>query len=213
MLGAVLYYTINTLPVLICLFLVFLSFAIYSSRKKNSKLNWKSLLIQYVFTAYLVLVLSIVGVTSLLFFLRNPQYFRTSNIDVNLIPFVNVRSDFSQYLANILLFVPFGFLFPLLTSENCPCSTLLWGIGFSFSIEFLQLFSLRTTDINDLMMNSLGVLLGYLFFSILQRTRLHAGFQAFSTDLYKKKWERSYYFLLAYGFLFLYDFFTMLRTK
>ena len=179
MLDTLLFYTMKTLPVFLCLFLAFLSFPLYFSRKNNSKVNWKLLLIQYVFTAYLVLVLSIVGVTSLLFFLQNPPYFKVSNMDVNLMPFVNLRSDLRQYLANIFLFVPFGLLFPFLNPEKNLLSTFLWGIGFSFSIEFLQIFSLRTSDINDLLMNGLGVLLGYLLLAFIQKIRFHAKLRPF----------------------------------
>lgn len=77
----------------------------------------------------------------------------------------------TQYLGNILLGVPFGFLVPCIWA--IPMSrVLLAGIGFSVLIEGLQwiatslviAFPSRATDINDVILNSVGVLLGSVAF-------------------------------------------------
>lgn len=68
--------------------------------------------------------------------------------------------------GNIIMFMPVGF-----------CSGLLWfngtwkratGVGFffSFSIEVIQLFIGRITDIDDVILNTLGALLGYILYRL-----------------------------------------------
>lgn len=49
-------------------------------------------------------------------------------------------------------------------------NTLLIGCGLSFSIEIVQLFTLyRATDINDLITNIVGTLIGYFCFRFTQK--------------------------------------------
>lgn len=46
---------------------------------------------------------------------------------------------------------------------------LLFGFGTSFAIEVLQMFCGRTTDVDDLLMNTLGALIGYWMFLAAER--------------------------------------------
>lgn len=46
--------------------------------------------------------------------------------------------------------------------------TALFGITFSFIIELSQLFNRRITDIDDLLMNTLGALIGWIIFRLLK---------------------------------------------
>ena len=43
------------------------------------------------------------------------------------------------------------------------------GFGFSLSIELCQLFNRRNTDIDDLMMNTLGAVIGYFIWKLTKR--------------------------------------------
>ena len=65
--------------------------------------------------------------------------------------------------GNILLFVPVGVLL-VLSSYKCQkiYVTVFSGAGLSFLIEVLQLFSTRGTDIDDIILNTVGTLCGYL---------------------------------------------------
>ncbi|MED1561884.1 hypothetical protein AJ85_10745 [Alkalihalobacillus alcalophilus ATCC 27647 = CGMCC 1.3604] len=70
-------------------------------------------------------------------------------------------------LGNILLSVPFGFLVKLIFSKTTFKSVLLGSFIFSIVIEFGQFvlyfthISNRTVDIDDVILNSLGGILGY----------------------------------------------------
>ena len=80
----------------------------------------------------------------------------------NFQPFLYMFSDWRSTGLNVLLFVPLGMMLPLLWADFRPLwKTLLAGFGISFFIETLQLFSLRATDINDLMTNTVGTILGW----------------------------------------------------
>lgn len=58
--------------------------------------------------------------------------------------------------------MPLGFLLPLIWKNfRNIINVSLTGLGFSLAIELCQLFNLRATDIDDLMMNTLGAVLGY----------------------------------------------------
>jgi len=208
MLDTLFYYISEFFPVLICLLPFFLVLTAYSVCKKKEKVSWRYLGMRYLWTAYLIFVLFITGAADLLYTLQHPLYFRISDMAVNLIPFVDFLTDPGQYFANILLFVPFGLLFPLVGPKRNLFSTFLWGIGFSFSIELLQMFSLRTPDLNDLLMNGFGVLLGYLLFVLIRKIRIH--FKAHRADFSGSKWTALVSFLFAYAFLFLYDFLKLL---
>ena len=104
---------------------------------------------------YLAAVDAVVGLPSLLY-IRFDQ-------NINLVPFAYMFSDYRNSLLNVLLFVPLGFLLPVLWKRF---RSLLWtglfGLSFSLSIELLQLLTLRATDINDLMTNTTGTILGWL---------------------------------------------------
>lgn len=108
-----------------------------------------------IMSLYLAAVDAVVGLPSLLY-IRFDQ-------NINLVPFAYMFSDYRNSLLNVLLFVPLGFSLPVLWKRF---RSLLWtglfGLSFSLSIELLQLLTLRATDINDLMTNTTGTILGWL---------------------------------------------------
>lgn len=86
------------------------------------------------------------------------------NPGINLIPFADGFS--LSFLLNILLFLPLGLLCPIIShSFRNIRSVLLLSLGISLCIEVSQLFTLhRATDINDLITNVAGAVIGYLFY-------------------------------------------------
>ena len=87
-----------------------------------------------------------------------------------MIPMAEFFSNSRQYFENTLLFMPLGFLVPLLwRREQMVEKTVSIGFLFSLFIEAAQLFSFRATDIDDLLMNTMGTWLGYLLFLAINR--------------------------------------------
>lgn len=92
---------------------------------------------------------------------------------VNLIPFVRL-SDYAyrrdllfNVVGNAAMFIPSGILLPSLYPKlRGFFRTLAAGAGISLCIELLQLpFSVRATDVDDLILNTLGVAVGYGLFA------------------------------------------------
>lgn len=106
----------------------------------------------------------------------------------NLIPFhtifrvVEMKSlsyDAYNLGGNILLFVPLGFLLPVLFNrQDRFLKVLVLGLGTSFIIEsskflisFVLGYSYRDFDVDDLILNTLGALIGYALLRLLLRLR------------------------------------------
>lgn len=118
----------------------------------------------WLFAFYVAGLVAVTGVFQLLF--MKPVFAPYFNFEL----FIDIFACPMQYLLNFFLFVPMGFLVPLLwkqyRSEN---HVLLFGFGTSFAIEVLQMFCGRTTDVDDLLMNTLGALIGYWMFLVAER--------------------------------------------
>lgn len=65
------------------------------------------------------------------------------------------------FLGNVVMFLPFGFLVPLLWRGVGWGRALLLGVCLTFFVESCQLLVGRAFDVDDLMLNALGVLAGY----------------------------------------------------
>lgn len=112
----------------------------------------------FIYAAYLSAVFTVVGIPSLKSILISA--------DFNLIPFADILSSPREYIVNtvlnIVLFVPFGFFLAALWKEYRSLKkTLAAGMGLSLFIEILQIFTFRLTDIDDLITNTLGAVIGY----------------------------------------------------
>ena len=73
--------------------------------------------------------------------------------------------------ANLLLFSPLGFFIPMIWKRRHSLKkVLLLGLAVTCLIEFVQLFVGRSTDIDDVILNTLGIIIGYGIFSLLHST-------------------------------------------
>lgn len=63
------------------------------------------------------------------------------------------------------MFLPLGFIFPVAFKKaRTFYKTTICMLLFSFLIEFVQYFIGRSADIDDLILNTLGAMLGYFLF-------------------------------------------------
>lgn len=95
------------------------------------------------------------------------------------VPFPTVVALISPLILNLLLFMPWGFLaFVALDTPARPASqsyllTILLAMGLSFAVEATQYFlPNRVTDINDVIWNSAGALVGAIFGHMRKRVRV-----------------------------------------
>ena len=126
------------------------------------------LLVNTLMYAYLSLVLFFTMmpvIASIPFMLDHPY------TPMNLVPFIDVslgRGDFfRQVVLNVIMTLPFGFLFPLTRNKRAKlCVTVFFCFLMSLGIELLQPFFDRTSDITDLITNLIGGVLGYGLYAI-----------------------------------------------
>lgn len=110
------------------------------------------------FALYLAAVCSLVGLPGIGDF--HPD------VNLNLIPVLSLLTDSTAWKGmalNVLLFIPLGVFLPLLWERfRRPKQTVLAGVALSLAIELLQLLNFRATDVDDLLCNTVGTLIGYL---------------------------------------------------
>ena len=80
---------------------------------------------------------------------------------------------FRNVLGNICLFIPFGYLITDMFWERTKKATvfipLIVVVITSLTIEIIQMYIGRSFDIDDIILNFIGGLVGYLFFVVLHK--------------------------------------------
>lgn len=112
--------------------------------------------------AWLAIVLAILSITGIL----GGHFGTTSLIEgTSVISFNFLAEGFSTAtMLNIILFIPFGFLSTMVFKriQTKWIYGVLIGLLFTSIIEFLQTFTGRLVQIDDIIMNTLGTYLGYM---------------------------------------------------
>ena len=143
-----------------CIFIPCIIYQIfmYRSHRWNKGRGWH-LIWSYIFILYLYLALDVAGGGGLWDIGYYDSVIRVE--EINLVPFQSEGA--MTYILNIIMFMPLGFLLPLLWKQYEKIARVTAaGAVFSFLIEIGQLFNRRKTDIDDLMMNVIGTVLGFV---------------------------------------------------
>ena len=150
--------------------------------KKNAKsLNYALWGGRVLFLIYLA------GLCYFLFFAENyGRIFGQENYRYNLIPFKeierfwNYREELGIYsffnlAGNILGFMPAGFFIPMLWEERKGFwFTTCVAFEMTLLLELLQLiFRVGSFDVDDLILNTLGGILGYFLLKLVEKWRNH----------------------------------------
>ena len=99
------------------------------------------------------------------------------NFRINLIPFVYLmdyeirREAIINLVGNIAMFIPLGIVWPVCFRQlDTHGKVLAAGVGASLLIEILQLpFFSRVSDVDDLILNSLGFAFGYGIYLLVKK--------------------------------------------
>lgn len=80
---------------------------------------------------------------------------------------------FINIIGNVAAFMPFGFLVPKLRQRRTNLFFMtLFSFELSLCVELLQLvFKLGCFDVDDLLLNTVGGILGYLLYYIIHKRR------------------------------------------
>lgn len=82
---------------------------------------------------------------------------------------ISVTRILENILGNIAIFIPFGLLLPIVQKDKSK-KIILYGLITSALIEIIQyVFAFGSSDIDDLMLNTLGTVIGYLLYKIIHK--------------------------------------------
>lgn len=122
--------------------------------------GWMALLALYLNAMYIV-----IGVPGIQYICWDPT--------LNLVPFQDFStSNITGMVLNAIMFAPLGFLLPAYFERYRRWGrTLAAGFFTSLAVEAIQLFTFRATDVDDLLMNTLGAVVGFLAAKLIFRFR------------------------------------------
>lgn len=140
--------------------LVLIYIFVCDRERAKRKWGWMALLTLYLSAMYIV-----VGVPGVQYIVWDPT--------INLIPFQDFsRSNILGMALNAVMFAPLGFLLPAYYERYRHWGrTLAAGFLTSLAVELIQLLTFRATDVDDLIMNTLGTLAGFLLAKLIFRHR------------------------------------------
>lgn len=74
---------------------------------------------------------------------------------------------FTNLFGNVVIFVPFGFFMPMASKYRSFFATLFYSFGLSLCVETFQLVTrVGSFDVDDLLLNTIGGVVGYIVFVI-----------------------------------------------
>jgi glycopeptide antibiotics resistance protein len=144
---------------------------------RHKKRSLKKAVVIFMASLYLLSLFDITGVYEDLHELSYHKIYVAPNV----VPFV--RGDMRQMILNLLVFTPIGIFIQLIFPSHpwTELKILAIGLIFSFLIETIQLFGGRCWDIDDIIMNSLGVLVGWILIKLV-RNRVTLKFAEISNE-------------------------------
>ena len=83
-----------------------------------------------------------------------------------------IYAMFTNLFGNVLIFMPFGFFMPMASRHRSFFSALFYSFGLSLCVETFQLVTkVGSFDVDDLLLNTIGGVLGYMIFAICAAAR------------------------------------------
>lgn len=178
--SAIIRYIIHMLPFMAVALPVYAIGRILFIKAKRFRPNWLREITMLIFSVFLAGLASQTVIPQISLDAGGFHFVTGGTHRTNLVPFRvvletyrevakgNIQYFIINFLGNVILFIPLGLVIPLLWKTS-TCKTVLMGFCSSFFIEFCQLFLARGTDVDDLILNTSGVLLGALFYLLLQK--------------------------------------------
>ena len=146
----------------------------------NKQERIKTVILYGVFICYILFLIKLLFLSriSLLLELLNSQ--RTLDRSINLIPFYSIKEyifsssatikkfAFANVVGNIVIFIPLGTYLSLFKKDKRVITNLLFIFIVSLFVEIIQgLLGIGASDIDDIILNCLGGLVGILGYKFL----------------------------------------------
>jgi len=170
-----------------CIFFtpIYILFRLIWCKTNHIPFSWKRELLMFFFAQFLFTFLSqTLTPFSLNFSFITPDLIKKGYLSANLIPFktvshywlnqnnINTNIVIINLLANLLITVPLGFFLPLLWQKFRKFwKIFLYCTILIIAIEALQPLLLRSADIDDYILNILGISLGYAIWKMFSKIK------------------------------------------
>ena len=160
-------YFLQALPIAILLSIIY----VFIKFRNDTETPTSKKIFFYIFVCYIIgLICLVVGldlmnvIWYILIYHRDPGHsLGLFNGDFNFtLNFINNIGE--ETIGNFLMFLPFGILYPLSQKELTWKNILFKGIIFVLIIEIMQPIFGRAFDVNDIILNSLGIMVSVTIF-------------------------------------------------
>ena len=186
--GTILGYFLQALPIACIVGIAFFAIRFAFLKKRKLQIKWKLEILQVIFACYLAGLISLVvlpanfwlGFYDGIFFGWWSEMGQVFQLGVvNLVPSVIIclTGELSlgswgktMLIGNIAMFVPFGFFLPLITELKSRKRIVLAAIIVPICFEVAQLFFGRSFDVDDLICNFIGIIIGAMVAYLILKT-------------------------------------------
>ncbi len=159
----------NIWPMLTIFLVVIIAMRITSIKVKNEKFVFYREFMNLIFIIYAMLLFQLLTDTEL-----------NTSSGINLVPFTEIMrykmgTDAFKLnvIGNILIFLPFGYFVSNYVKANKISHILIISVITSFTVEFVQHYIGRSFDIDDILLNVVGSILGFLLYIALNAIEKH----------------------------------------
>lgn len=187
--GSIIGYFLQALPIACLVGIIYLVIRLIRLKKKGCHIKWLSEILRLIFVCYLTGLISLIVLPAnfwlyvydglfLGWWDELRQIFHLG--DLNLIPSVvkclNGELSIGSWvktmlIGNIAMFIPLGFFLPLVTRINNWKNVLLTAVAVPVCFEILQLIFGRSLDVDDLICNFIGIVIGAAFAFAVRRNK------------------------------------------
>ena len=181
---------LNVVPITIIVGIIYVIYRIIKIKKKKLLVNYFYEIVKLIFVCYLTGLINLVLVPSNLWshfwFYVKTGYPTGDSLgwfsgSFNFVPTLYkylIKSELSigtwvrdMLIGNILMFIPMGILLPLVFKKINKKNIFIISILITLSIEILQPIVGRSFDIDDIIMNFIGIIIGYLVVIIFRKAK------------------------------------------
>lgn len=180
---------IQVIPITLLVGLLYIIFRFLKLKKNNSDINYKREILYLIFICYIVglfnLVLVPINFWNIIWynifynFNENP-FAGIFDFSYNFIPTI-YKIIIGEYtldswvkamiVGNFLMFIPMGILLSLCFENVNKKNIFKYAVLIPLAIEVLQLVVGRSFDIDDLVMNFLGIVIGYFIVELVKKIK------------------------------------------
>ena len=180
---------VQVIPITLLIGLLYIIFRFLKLKKNNSDINYKREILYLIFICYIVglfnLVLVPINFWDIIWynifynFNENP-FAGIFDFSYNFIPTI-YKIIIGEYtldswgkvmiVGNFLMFIPMGILLSLYFENVNKKNIFKYAVLIPLAIEVLQLVVGRSFDIDDLVMNFLGIVIGYFIVELVKKIK------------------------------------------